>query len=238
MKIKMTILLALLLCLPLSVSAEVRRGDSGEEVRELQSYLLAEGLLTSQPDGIFGAQTETAVMNYQASQGLPQTGIADDALMERLRGTPENVPAKDAAADQQSPADAETPDHCRAEDEDGKMAIHWCAAHQELLSREKELSSAEGTDYEAVRSLWETEIERMYGDWLAGSAPEEKLDILAAYSSWSASLQSQDLLLQKLYSDDPGQAGGQLVLFLKDHAALLCRTINESAGKAEGGAAE
>jgi len=53
-------------------------------VRAAQIYLAYRGLAPGGVDGLAGANTERAVKAFQASIGLEQTGIIDDALMERL----------------------------------------------------------------------------------------------------------------------------------------------------------
>jgi hypothetical protein len=64
---------------------EMRRGDSGADVRELQNMLNFWGHSAGVADGIFGAQTETALRSYQAQAGVPQTGVWDAATMEQYR---------------------------------------------------------------------------------------------------------------------------------------------------------
>lgn len=55
----------------------IRRGDRGEQVRDVQRRLLAAGLRV-EPDeleGIFGRSTEHAVRDFQERRGLPADGI-------------------------------------------------------------------------------------------------------------------------------------------------------------------
>ena len=66
------LLLSALLALP--ALAELRRGDTGEDVYDLQQILFESGWLFELPDGIFGRNTEEAVRNYQGYARLPQTG--------------------------------------------------------------------------------------------------------------------------------------------------------------------
>jgi peptidoglycan hydrolase-like protein with peptidoglycan-binding domain len=60
----------------------LRRGASGPGVAELQSLLADLGLqfkvsfAKGQPDGIFGAETESAVKDFQRRNGLTSDGIA------------------------------------------------------------------------------------------------------------------------------------------------------------------
>jgi len=58
----------------------VKKGDSGIEVRLLQSILKDFGDPNFDPgpvDGVFGPNTEMAVKNYQTFAGLPSNGVVD-----------------------------------------------------------------------------------------------------------------------------------------------------------------
>jgi len=55
----------------------IRRGDRGEQVRDIQRRLLASGhrVEPDELEGTFGASTEEAVRAFQARRGLPADGI-------------------------------------------------------------------------------------------------------------------------------------------------------------------
>ena len=74
----------LLFMLTASASADVRRGDRGEDVEEIQTLLFQMGWLFEVPDGIFGPHTEQAVLNYQEYSGLTQDGVVDKATYDRM----------------------------------------------------------------------------------------------------------------------------------------------------------
>ncbi len=68
---------------------DLRRGDRGENVRLIQSYLNVvskryPSIPTLSEDGFFGQTTETAVLNFQRDVGLPQTGVIDVSTWERI----------------------------------------------------------------------------------------------------------------------------------------------------------
>ena len=55
----------------------LRRGDRGEEVREVQQLLADMDYLSAGgADGIFGAGTEKAITEFQNDQGLTPDGVA------------------------------------------------------------------------------------------------------------------------------------------------------------------
>ena len=53
----------------------LRMGSRGEEVRALQEELRQLGFLSGAADGVFGADTRVAVMNFQKAHGLAADGI-------------------------------------------------------------------------------------------------------------------------------------------------------------------
>jgi hypothetical protein len=53
----------------------LRRGDRGSAVVSLQKGLAALGFATGEPDGVFGATTEAAVVDFQQSNNLPPDGV-------------------------------------------------------------------------------------------------------------------------------------------------------------------
>ena len=61
-----------------AAAVNVRRGDCGEGVRQVQDWLNFRLGIALVSDGRFGPGTETAVRNYQASVGLPVDGIVGE----------------------------------------------------------------------------------------------------------------------------------------------------------------
>lgn len=68
------------------------RGSRGDEVQVVQRALKAHGYLSGKADGIYGANTQTAVKYLQFDLGLSQDGKVDQDLYDRLladRGVPD-----------------------------------------------------------------------------------------------------------------------------------------------------
>lgn len=59
----------------MKVKPVLRKGNQGEEVRELQQRLNASGYSCSKVDGIFGQKTLEAVTAFQADRGLAVDGV-------------------------------------------------------------------------------------------------------------------------------------------------------------------
>jgi predicted chitinase len=65
----------------------IRKGDSGPQVSEAQTWLIAKGYFVGPTgvDGDFGNATEGAIKAFQRDVGLPATGTLDDETEEKLR---------------------------------------------------------------------------------------------------------------------------------------------------------
>ncbi len=69
----------------------LRRGDKGEEVKVLQTWLNRVGAMLI-ADGDFGGLTERGVRYTQDIAGRPDTGIADEPLWSWLTLQPDPFP--------------------------------------------------------------------------------------------------------------------------------------------------
>ena len=73
---------------PLQVSLPdgetLSRGDRGSEVEDLQKGLAQLGFSTGQPDGVFGADTEAAVIDFQQSNDLTPDGVVGSETVRLL----------------------------------------------------------------------------------------------------------------------------------------------------------
>lgn len=85
----------------------LKKGSSGEAVRQLQEMLLRVGMLLPRygADGKYGNETAAAVLTFQAGHGLPETGECDAATWRALA----QACAPDEGADGQTPVQPETP---------------------------------------------------------------------------------------------------------------------------------
>ena len=58
-----------------TLSRNIGEGAFGDDVSALQSYLTSLGMFTASQTGKFGPLTKSAVMQWQATQGIAQTGV-------------------------------------------------------------------------------------------------------------------------------------------------------------------
>jgi peptidoglycan hydrolase-like protein with peptidoglycan-binding domain len=64
----------------------LRKGTSGSEVEKLQEKLQSLGYLNESPNGVFTAETEKAVIQFQRAKGLAADGIVGRQTMSVLFG--------------------------------------------------------------------------------------------------------------------------------------------------------
>lgn len=60
-------------------------GSRGQQVRDLQTRLRAQGLYRGAPDGIYGPNTRNAVLQFQRANGLTPDGKAGPQTFQRLQ---------------------------------------------------------------------------------------------------------------------------------------------------------
>lgn len=89
----------------------MRKGDSGEDVKELQEALVREGYDVGKKkdgtpliDGKYGGETMSAVRAFQYDHGLKADGIAGPMTLNALRQTEDDEPDDDE--DEDKPAEA------------------------------------------------------------------------------------------------------------------------------------
>ncbi|MCY7277103.1 MAG: peptidoglycan-binding protein [Phormidesmis sp. CAN_BIN44] len=73
-------------------SGVLRQGDRGSAVSDLQRRLSAAGYYSGAIDGIFGQQTEDAVLRLQRDRGLTVDGIAGYQVTQALSGSSTTIP--------------------------------------------------------------------------------------------------------------------------------------------------
>jgi len=66
---------------------QLQLGDRGPGVQELQTQLQARGYYYGVIDGVFGQDTQSAVLQLQRDRGLPQTGVVDAEVYAVLGGS-------------------------------------------------------------------------------------------------------------------------------------------------------
>lgn len=94
---------------PAQPSPVLRRGDRGDAVSQLQRRLLELDYYSGEVTGVFGSQTEAAVIRFQEANGLRGDGLVGTATQAALRrGGPATTTTSNASAGNRSTPSSST----------------------------------------------------------------------------------------------------------------------------------
>lgn len=214
-----SILLVLMLLLPACALAELRRGDSGEEVRALQQMLWETGFIFEEPDGVFGKNTETAVKWFQEYALLEQTGVVDDRTLDSLYACWLQIMdesdgyASGDDTDQQTPGygiEGDYPAYChRYTTNEGDEHIELCGRHAQL---------DEDTTLPALEK-WTNELNALYDEWLELYLEEDRAAIATSRTFFTLWLEQQAAALKQQGAADVDE---RIVTLLRNQCVDLC----------------
>ena len=80
----LTVILVIIISAQPAAAAALKRGSSGDDVIKLQKKLRNWGYYSGTVDGVYGAQTEEAVMYFQRKNGLTADGVVGAATAKAL----------------------------------------------------------------------------------------------------------------------------------------------------------
>ncbi len=81
-----TLILILAVCFSsLCSAAALKSGDRGDEVKEIQTYLIAQCLLEGEPSGVYDRATVNAIKEFQSALGLEVDGVCGNMTYRILR---------------------------------------------------------------------------------------------------------------------------------------------------------
>lgn len=66
-------------------AAALKYGDRGDDVKEIQDYLIAQNLLHVSADGVYGSATVEAIKDFQTALGLEVDGVCGEQTYKILR---------------------------------------------------------------------------------------------------------------------------------------------------------
>lgn len=209
MKRIICVLLVLMFLFPASALADLRRGDSGEEVRELQQMLWDTGFIFEEPDGVFGGNTEKAVKWFQEYALLKQTGVVDDRTIDSLYACWLQIMDEngyDVPDDEMEPQTAgfvpgynpygdddysdnygDYPTYCHRYTTDaGDERIEMCGFHAQLAANQT-LSGLE---------KWTYEFNDLYNEWIDLSMENARAAVASSQAFFMLWLEQQRIALE------------------------------------------
>ena len=229
------VLLALLL--PTSAAlADLKRGDAGDDVTELQLMLFESGWLFELPDGRFGGNTEQAVKDYEKYAGLKVDGVADDEMIASLRADWQQLMQElgpDEGGEVGPNDDGMYPAFCNFWSmSESSSELDYCETHTQMCLEAMQLvMTGDADDARAACDLWQAEIERLYDRWYELCGEEQRDAVQAARALFVASVEARRAAIEGLYAGyqiepDAAQAESALELSLREHASWLCALLS------------
>ena len=207
------------------------RGSKGEAVRSLQQMLLDLGILRDVADGVFGAKTELAVKDYQTTAGFNSDGIAWPQTLAQLTLDWQTAMGYASAPSIPEPSETAAPRTVCGfyQDENGAAYIQHCTYHQGIIDIAATLlASADQSNslraQKQIRTLWETELDSFYSEWLQRAPVEGQGAIIAAQGTYMNCLAVQETVLQQQCDEET--AAMQINAELARQCALLCNLLH------------
>ena len=235
MKRMIGLLLALLLLVPVCALADLRRGDRGEEVRELQQMLWDTGFIFEEPDGVFGGNTEKAVKWFQEYALLEQTGVADDRTLDSLYAcwlqimeengyaVPDDEMEPQTAAfvseynsygdDDYGDSYGDYPAYChRYTTDSGDEHVEMCGFHAQLAANQ----SLPGLE------KWTNELNDLYREWIDLSMEKERAAVASSQAFFMLWLEQQRIALEQQGAKD---VDDYIEALLRNQCVVLCSRV-------------
>ena len=239
------LLLVLMFLFPASALADLRRGDRGEEVRELQQMLWDTGFIFEEPDGVFGGNTEKAVKWFQEYALLEQTGVADDRTIDSLYACwfqimdengytvpdDEMEPQTAGVAPGDNPYSddygedygedygdsyGDYPAYCHRYTTDaGDEHVELCGFHAQLAANQ----SLPGLE------KWTNELNDLYTEWIDLSMEEDRAAVASSQAFFTLWLEQQRIALEQQGVEN---VDDHIEALLRNQCVELCERVYEA----------
>ena len=239
------VLLFLMFLFPAFALADLRRGDRGEEVRQLQQMLWDTGFIFEEPDGVFGGNTEKAVKWFQEYALLEQTGVADDRTIDSLYACWLQIMEENGYAvpdDEMEPQTAgvapgdnpygddygedygddygdsygDYPAYChRYTTDSGDEHVEMCGFHAQLAANQ----SLPGLE------KWTNELNDLYKEWIDLSMEKDRAAVASSQAFFTLWLEQQRIVLEQQGVEN---VDDHIEALLRNQCVELCERVYEA----------
>ena len=234
------LLLALLLLVPVCALAELRRGDSGEEVTALQQMLWDTGFIFEEPDGVFGGNTEKAVKWFQEYALLEQTGVVDDRTIDSLYACWLQIMEENGYTVPDDEMESQTagfapgynpygdgddygedygdsygdyPAYChRYTTDSGDEHVEMCGFHAQLAANQ----SLPGLE------KWTNELNDLYKEWIDLSMEKDRAAVASSQAFFTLWLEQQRIVLEQQGVEN---VDDHIEALLRNQCVELCERV-------------
>ena len=223
--------MVLLFLVPGCALADLRRGDSGEDVTALQQMLFETGFLFALPDGRFGKASEAAVKWFQEYALLEPSGVVDDRTLDSLYAcwlqiTEENGMAEPVPDDNMEPQTAgfipgysvegDYPAYChRYTTDEGNEHVEMCGRHAEV-AMDNTLPGVE---------KWTKALNELYDEWLETSLEEDRAAVASSQAFFKLWLEQQATAFKQQSVAD---VDDRIEALLRNQCVELCERVYEA----------
>ena len=225
--LRLCVTAALLACLCAPAAADLSRGSRGEDVKALQSMLIDLGFLEDKADGIFGRNTQAAVKALQRYWNLPQSGVADEGVINDL----EILWALAMGLEREtgSPVDGEGyPPSCSWTQDEDEVYAEFCYQHIEQypialqLAYQNPPHRLECLLMENVCAFWLDSIRTMYADWADRHGGSEAGIAAEQYEIFRAALEENTAQWNREAASGSNEALSSRMKWLESIGVDLC----------------
>lgn len=192
-----------------------------DEVKQMQLALLRLKYLMDKADGIFGKNTEAAVIAFQEKNGIEATGIAYPQTLEAINAAIVALDAEEIVSETA---------HCMhgflysAEGE-----VIYCAHHAKLVEDTlvKYQQSNEGAEvFDEIYDMWYQELLGMYDEWLKKADESSFTAIENSRGCFFADLEAHASLIAEAFKDEPERTVCYGIEMLMDQCAYVCEFMS------------
>ena len=244
------VLLVLMFLFPATALADLRRGDRGEEVRELQQMLWDTGFIFEEPDGVFGGNTEKAVKWFQEYALLEQTGVADDRTIDSLYACWLQIMEENGYAVPDDGTDPQTEGSVSGNNPYGDGDYHgedygddygdnygdypaYCHRyttdagdeHNELCSFHAQLAANQSMP---GLEKWKYELNDLYNEWIDLSMEKDRAAVASSQAFFMLWLEQQRIALELQEAEN---ADDYIEALLRNQCVVLCSRVYAARGE-------
>lgn len=230
-RLQKTLMLLSVFCLLMSsmASAELRRGDSGDLVHQIQQVLKDGGFLADEPDGVFGKRTEQAVIAFQQTYDYEANGVLDDEQINYLLRDPSDLPDEfytDGAGADGRGVESYCYSETRSTGYSYETKTTYCEEHSWIVATADAILN-NGEAKEAA-DMYEEEVMRLYTEMWQRLPNDDAGDyIKTAISSFNHMISGQIELLELWYaSDEPQLFQQKRAELMRTQMIFLCGIVN------------
>ena len=214
--------LSLMAAMSLPVSADMRKGSSGEDVRELQQLLRDCGWLFEEPDSSFGNRTEAAVKAFQEHAGFEPNGIVDAAVLQQLRNDRAVIFGEAEGDGNEEDGGASNPLNCNAVTGTQYLITEFCVDHDLTNAKVIGIPSEDPAYAEKAAALWEAQVQALFEKKLRNSSARDRLSVMAEHAAFKAYAQDYRSALMLRWPENEELVSRAMMNLYQDQAVLLC----------------